>query len=232
MDAKLVISDKNQITDFGSIPTRIEKSDGTNMMHHKFMVLGRDGKWCEVITGSYNYTNNARGNAENIVISNDPKTVGKFVKEFEEFSWWEATVPSLVRVEMAADEKTVEEISSAQWEFIVKVSRDHNDKKNTQAADRYAQGIAKHRLSRCKFCKVVVFQYGLLVGARFVCMKKDGKAIANIDADELAKRFLASEEQKEIVCKCGGVIRVRCAADDCGCYVDRGPKGRWLIGAK
>lgn len=84
MDARVVISDKYEPhRSLKTVPIRIVHSDGTNMMHHKFMVLGDENGWREVITGSYNFTENAKTSNENIIASKDAGMVAEFVREFE-----------------------------------------------------------------------------------------------------------------------------------------------------
>ena len=52
-------------------------------MHNKFIILFNDGKPYAVITGSYNYTQNARDNIENIVYIEDSAIAEEYSKEFE-----------------------------------------------------------------------------------------------------------------------------------------------------
>ncbi len=61
----------------GGIEVREDQSEFH--MHHKFAVF--DGK--VMLTGSYNWTRGAaRNNEENLVVSNDPRLVGPFDREF------------------------------------------------------------------------------------------------------------------------------------------------------
>ncbi len=63
----------------GGIPVREDRSEFH--MHHKFAVI--DGK--VALTGSYNWTRGAaHKNEENLVVSNDPRLVGPFEREFRE----------------------------------------------------------------------------------------------------------------------------------------------------
>jgi len=56
---------------------------GKNIMHHKFMAaFGRDLTPLWVITGSCNFTQNSRNNAENIVIIYDANIVLKYYNQF------------------------------------------------------------------------------------------------------------------------------------------------------
>lgn len=58
----------------------IEKHNKINTMHHKFCII--DDK--KVLTGSYNWTNNAHYNFENLLVLVDELTVKKFCYEFDE----------------------------------------------------------------------------------------------------------------------------------------------------
>ena len=53
------------------------------LMHDKFIVLFQDQKPYATITGSYNYTQNAKNNFENIVYIEDHEVAEKFANEFE-----------------------------------------------------------------------------------------------------------------------------------------------------
>jgi phosphatidylserine/phosphatidylglycerophosphate/cardiolipin synthase-like enzyme len=53
------------------------------LMHDKFIVLFQDQKPYAIITGSYNYTQNAKNNFENIVYIEDHEVAKKFANEFE-----------------------------------------------------------------------------------------------------------------------------------------------------
>jgi hypothetical protein len=57
----------------------LRSQDGYQFMHHKFAVV--DEK--EVITGSYNWSNNAHTNYENIVILTDPKIARDYSLQFD-----------------------------------------------------------------------------------------------------------------------------------------------------
>jgi len=62
------------------IPVKIRIGKGRGIMHNKFAVI--DEK--EVITGSYNWTNNAEeNNYENAVFITDPEIVKQFSSEFD-----------------------------------------------------------------------------------------------------------------------------------------------------
>jgi hypothetical protein len=95
MDARVIVSDK---TKHPHDKWHVVKSSRTNMMHHKFMILGDGCNWMEVINGSYNFTENAIGNAENITISSNPKLIDSFVKEFEK------TIKPLVGIQTHVDD--------------------------------------------------------------------------------------------------------------------------------
>jgi hypothetical protein len=53
------------------------------MMHYKFMVLGDENEWKEVIHGSYNFTENANRNDEVIKVSTDKDDITHMVESFE-----------------------------------------------------------------------------------------------------------------------------------------------------
>jgi len=68
------------------ITVRTDESE--HHMHHKFAVF--DG--ATVLTGSYNWTRSAAlHNRENVVVSDDPKLVGPFQRNFE--TLWNSLVP-------------------------------------------------------------------------------------------------------------------------------------------
>src|SRR5690606_38041582 len=54
------------------------KNVGYGMMHQKFCVIDRR----VVISGSYNWSKNAKNNHENIIVTNFPKTVEEFTETF------------------------------------------------------------------------------------------------------------------------------------------------------
>ena len=68
--ARVIISDKGSNA-FGN-PTWLKVFPS---VPHKFMVLGNDDAWCEVVTGSGNFTGNIR-------ISNEPHVVASYLGEF------------------------------------------------------------------------------------------------------------------------------------------------------
>jgi phosphatidylserine/phosphatidylglycerophosphate/cardiolipin synthase-like enzyme len=55
-----------------------------NMMHHKFMVLGDKGGWRALINGSYNFTESAKGNEENIMVIECQTMALQFAERFKE----------------------------------------------------------------------------------------------------------------------------------------------------
>jgi len=82
-----IVTDNDKMNDLGSdvdelaragIPVAIDRS--SFHMHHKFAVF--DGRL--LLTGSYNWTRQAaESNEENVVVTDDPRLVAPFVKEFE-----------------------------------------------------------------------------------------------------------------------------------------------------
>jgi len=59
---------------------KIAQQTGRGIMHNKFAIF--DDK--EVVTGSYNWTENAeKYNYENALFISDPEVVNKYIKEFE-----------------------------------------------------------------------------------------------------------------------------------------------------
>ena len=59
---------------------KITHGEGRGIMHNKFAIF--DGKL--MITGSYNWTNNAeRFNYENAIFITDPNVIGQYQKEFD-----------------------------------------------------------------------------------------------------------------------------------------------------
>lgn len=88
-----IISDNLKSEDLGSDMDHLEKVVGINCiydstdahMHHKFAIA--DGH--TLLNGSYNWTRSACSpNSENVLITNDPKLVNKFINEFERL--WES----------------------------------------------------------------------------------------------------------------------------------------------
>jgi hypothetical protein len=74
--------DRERLRSFGGSMTLVggKKSDGKAIMHNKFCVIDAD----TVITGSYNWSRQARQNDENItVISEAPDLAGQFIDEFQ-----------------------------------------------------------------------------------------------------------------------------------------------------
>lgn len=71
-----------------SIPVHAPPEPGTSeipsyqLMHHKFIVLIRNGDPYAVITGSYNYTKAAAYNIENIVYIEIPDIAAQYAAEF------------------------------------------------------------------------------------------------------------------------------------------------------
>ncbi len=82
-----VISDNHKAEDAGSDIYRLKRSGvplrhdcTSNHMHHKFALI--DGN--TLITGSYNWTRSAEAkNHENILVTDHPKPVADFTKEFD-----------------------------------------------------------------------------------------------------------------------------------------------------
>lgn len=82
-----ILSDNDKAFDAGSdierfrqagIPVRVDR--GPDHMHHKFAVFDNRA----LLTGSFNWTRSAsKGNHENIIVSDDARFVGPFVKEFQ-----------------------------------------------------------------------------------------------------------------------------------------------------
>jgi mitochondrial cardiolipin hydrolase len=82
-----ILSDNDKAYDAGSdierfrqagIPVRVDR--GPDHMHHKFAVF--DNR--TLLTGSFNWTRSAStGNHENIIVSDDERLVGPFVREFQ-----------------------------------------------------------------------------------------------------------------------------------------------------
>jgi len=84
ISVKIILLDDNinrsSLLDFNSMPTKWlpPKGDYQNMMHHKFCVI--DLK--KVIHGSYNWTNKAKYNQENISVTENRAFAEKFAKSF------------------------------------------------------------------------------------------------------------------------------------------------------
>ena len=96
MRSKVVIGNNDYGRNYGSLDVTVCDVPGEkNMMHHKFMVLGDGEGWQKVITGSFNYTENAKGNRENIVILEDESIAKEFALEFYQIAPDEP-LPSLV----------------------------------------------------------------------------------------------------------------------------------------
>lgn len=82
-----IVTDDEKSEDLGSdikalrrVGIPVIMDDGPSHMHNKFAIFDKK----VVVTGSYNWTRNASSqNQENIVISNDPRLVEPFVREFE-----------------------------------------------------------------------------------------------------------------------------------------------------
>jgi cardiolipin hydrolase len=69
--------------DSGGLPVRLDRSE--SHMHHKFAVFDN----AKALTGSYNWTRSAATrNRENILVTDDPRAVDGFAREFERL--WQA----------------------------------------------------------------------------------------------------------------------------------------------
>ncbi len=87
-----VISDNDKSGDMGSDVLRLDKlgvdirlDQSEHHMHHKFAVFDE----AKALTGSYNWTRSAAAyNRENLLVSDDPRAVQSFSKEFEKL--WKA----------------------------------------------------------------------------------------------------------------------------------------------
>lgn len=83
-----IISDNDKADDIGSDIHRLAQAgvevcvdESEHHMHHKFAIF--DARM--VITGSYNWTRSAaQHNRENLVVSDDPKIVGPYQRNFDE----------------------------------------------------------------------------------------------------------------------------------------------------
>jgi len=82
-NSKAVVGNDRQewMTDFGNIDVRIFSVDDCDdgLMHMKFMILGKNGSWRTIIKGTYNFTQRAKRNIEEIEIHSD---CDFFVKQF------------------------------------------------------------------------------------------------------------------------------------------------------
>ena len=87
-----VISDNDKSDDTGSDVTRLDKlgidvrlDRSEHHMHHKFAIFDEE----KALTGSYNWTRSAAAhNRENILVSDDPRAIESFHREFERL--WKA----------------------------------------------------------------------------------------------------------------------------------------------
>ena len=80
MQSRIIVSHKHE-----NAPAHwhvVRRPDGS-MMHYKFMVLGDENEWKEVIYGSYNFTENANRNDEVIKVSTDKDDITHMVESFE-----------------------------------------------------------------------------------------------------------------------------------------------------
>ena len=82
MTARAVVGEDKWGTDYGTIDALV-LTRGQNMMHHKFMVLGDEDGWKVVINGSYNFTENAKGNDENVTIIHSSDLASQYLSAFE-----------------------------------------------------------------------------------------------------------------------------------------------------
>lgn len=82
-----IITDNHKALDLGSdvlelvrLGIPVKSDDTPDHMHHKFAVIDRN----TLVNGSYNWTRSAaEANFENIVVTDEPKTVAAFSREFE-----------------------------------------------------------------------------------------------------------------------------------------------------
>ena len=82
-----VISDNDKSGDTGSDVVRLDKlgvdvrlDRSEHHMHHKFAIFDES----KALTGSYNWTRSAAAhNRENLLVSDDPRAVGQYSREFE-----------------------------------------------------------------------------------------------------------------------------------------------------
>lgn len=78
-DASVNMSDHSQVLSFRRACIKVRTRNSGTLMHHKFAII--DNKI--LITGSANWTMQALfGNAENIIVTNHPALVERFVNEF------------------------------------------------------------------------------------------------------------------------------------------------------
>ena len=94
-----MLSDDDKSLDLGSdierlaasgVPVAVDRSP--HHMHHKFALF--DG--ARLLTGSYNWTRSGdRYNHVNLMLTTDPRLVGKYVKAFEEM-WVELGPPQVL----------------------------------------------------------------------------------------------------------------------------------------
>jgi phosphatidylserine/phosphatidylglycerophosphate/cardiolipin synthase-like enzyme len=86
----------------------IRSFDSLQFMHHKFAIIDE----VQVITGSYNWSNNANTNHENIIIISDPKVAKVYSLQFDELLKKEICV-SLDQFKISYKTKSVESIKEA-----------------------------------------------------------------------------------------------------------------------
>ena len=101
---ELIISDSHSnfqhdsCLDFGALCRKNAKvfvarsNSGSNFMHHKFAIIDQQ----QVITGSYNWSNNAQTNFENVVLMKDAQVSGVYATQFE----WLVGQPCIVPFEV------------------------------------------------------------------------------------------------------------------------------------
>lgn len=68
-----------ELTQDGAVVKFLRMPSKRNFMHHKFCIIDN----LKVITGSYNWTSNAKKNFENIIVFKDELSVKKFKNEFK-----------------------------------------------------------------------------------------------------------------------------------------------------
>lgn len=89
-----IITDNDKLNDKGSDirwladeGVRIRIDESSSHMHHKFCIVDRE----ILLTGSYNWTKSAADrNQENLLVTEDPKMVKAYLKEFEKL--WDVFV--------------------------------------------------------------------------------------------------------------------------------------------
>ncbi|MBL58000.1 MAG: hypothetical protein CMP61_12510 [Flavobacteriales bacterium] len=89
-----IITDNDKLNDKGSDirwladeEVRIRIDESSSHMHHKFCIVDRE----ILLTGSYNWTKSAADrNQENLLVTEDPKMVKAYLKEFEKL--WDVFV--------------------------------------------------------------------------------------------------------------------------------------------